>query len=138
MNAKLLQHVPWVTNSSRHKSLGHPTQSLLLLQMDPDMSTAMHKLKFRSFLQVSVGRSDGTGFCSTSGASSSSFINVTVGLLEGLKEGFIVVGGIVGGVVGGAAGLNVGFIVGLIVGFNVGFIVGFIVEDTDGGIAEVG
>jgi len=44
--AKLLQHVPWVTNSSRHVSLGHPMQPLSLLQMEPDMSTAMHRLKF--------------------------------------------------------------------------------------------
>ena len=38
----------------------------LLLQMEPDISTAMHRLKLRSILQV--GRSDGTGFCSAVGA----------------------------------------------------------------------
>jgi hypothetical protein len=52
MKAKLLQQVPSVTKSSRQVSLGHPMQplsklkaSLELLQIEPDMSTAMHRLK---------------------------------------------------------------------------------------------
>jgi len=101
------------------------SRSLLLPQTDPDMSTAMQRLKSVSVEHVGCGVGRlvgclvrGRGVGARVGLEDGAFDGLSVGDLEGLD-----VGGIVGYKVGDLEGKFVGLAVGDTVGYDVGALV---------------